>query len=115
VSGRGEAAAIRRERKRQAEEDARLTELLAKRGYRLAPRDDPRGSGGSCRVLRRFIVTHGTMNLATGETEFSGGQTVEEAACGSFPRSDETGMCRSCERGWETEGNRPIRIDGWSE
>ena len=61
----------------------------------------------NCTILRIKLERHGHFSCDTGEIVFDREETVTEA-CGTplFGAHTQTGICRSCERGWEVEGNR---------
>ena len=67
-----------------------------------------------CSQLRRQLVTHSTLNIATGETTV-GSQEWETRPCGIPLFSDDErkrGTCRSCAEGWTHEHNYPIAAEG---
>jgi len=64
----------------------------------------------SCTVVRRKLVTRGTLNIATGVSEMGDGEWVTEP-CNVPLFGDEErkiGVCRSCASGWTHEHNYPI-------
>lgn len=64
----------------------------------------------SCTVMRRKMVRHGTLNMATGATADGHSEWVTEP-CGIplfAPKHRETGICRSCESGWTHPENYAV-------
>lgn len=64
----------------------------------------------SCTQMRRKLVKHQNLNLATSKTEDAGQEWVNEP-CSTPLFSDEErqrGTCRSCAAGWTHEHNFPI-------
>jgi hypothetical protein len=64
----------------------------------------------SCQQLRRMLITHSTMSLATG-TITPGSQEWVTRACGSplfDSRSKAIGKCPSCEGGWTHPHSYPV-------
>lgn len=64
----------------------------------------------SCRIMRRKLVRHSTVNIVTGERSAETEEWVTEP-CG-VPLFGErevlTGVCRSCANGWTHENNYPV-------
>jgi hypothetical protein len=62
-----------------------------------------------CRVERDCLITHGSLNMATGETTTDHSERVVRS-CGS-PLFNETfsaiGCCKSCLEGWTHPNNFP--------
>lgn len=61
----------------------------------------------NCSVARTWLVTHGTLDLATGQTT-EGEKEWRTGPCGSPLFGDterKTGVCRACARGWEHPNN----------
>jgi hypothetical protein len=56
-------------------------------------------------MIRVVQVSTGTMDLATGSTNMTGGHT-EIGPCNT-PLFGREGHCRSCMDGWQVPGNRP--------
>jgi hypothetical protein len=62
-----------------------------------------------CEVERQKVVTHGTLDLATGQHTIRSTETVIEQ-CGTPLFSEQerqSGVCHSCREGWSVEGNQP--------
>jgi hypothetical protein len=56
-----------------------------------------------------MTITHGSFNLTTGEHK-KGATEVVVRECGTPIFGDSgraSGICASCRKGWETEGNAP--------
>lgn len=65
-----------------------------------------------CTTVRRKLVKHGAVNLATGTYE-ARGATWETEPCGAPLFSDtdrKAGVCRSCASGWTHPDNFPASI-----
>jgi hypothetical protein len=65
---------------------------------------------GGCTQIRRRLVTHATVSLATGETKTERTEW-ETAACNAPLFSDaerERRTCRSCANGWTHPHNYPV-------
>jgi hypothetical protein len=63
----------------------------------------------SCHVERRATITHSKLNIVTGVTT-RGETEIVERECGTplfGDRERKVGVCRSCLKGWEVEGNAP--------
>jgi len=62
-----------------------------------------------CNVERTYVVTHSTINMATGEMK-EGHKETKTGPCGT-PLFGELhrklGVCGSCLKGWEVIDNRP--------
>lgn len=64
----------------------------------------------SCTQMRRKLVTHGTLNMATGATTEGHSEWVDEP-CNVPLFADgerEAGLCRSCASGWTHPNNYPL-------
>lgn len=64
----------------------------------------------SCTQMRRVLVTHSTLSMATGETKQGRSEWVTKP-CGAplfDPRSKAKGLCPSCEGGWTHPNNYPV-------
>ena len=64
----------------------------------------------NCTQLRRKLVTHSRLNLATGQTT-EGRKEWRNEPCGAplFGDADQAvGLCRSCQQGWTDQLNFPI-------
>lgn len=61
----------------------------------------------ACTIRRTCVVTHGTLNMHTGDTHMDRRETVTKE-CGTplFGRDLERGICRGCAAGWEHPDNR---------
>lgn len=61
-----------------------------------------------CTILRTFIRKYGTLNMATGASTSERQETVTEPCnlplFGDVERK--RGVCRSCAKGWEVDGNK---------
>jgi len=69
-----------------------------------------------CKIERRMLVTHGTLNMVTGLTT-QGRKEWETRACGAplFVASErKLGVCNSCFNGWAGPENHPT-ADGWDQ
>ena len=56
-----------------------------------------------CTVIRRWLVTHGTLDIASGDLTTGGRQEWVKGPCGTPLFSDlerKRGECLSCIRGW---------------
>ncbi len=65
-----------------------------------------------CRVERRCLVSHGSLNMVTGDFQ-EGKKEWESGPCrGPLFEADtrEIGICRSCLRGWVHPGNYPTEV-----
>lgn len=87
----------------------------------------------SCTVVRRVLVTHGTMRFNHGEDTYrKTGKEWQTKACGIPLFGDDErqrGTCKGCHKGWEHPHNYPAdrpqpdveryvsecERDGWSE
>jgi hypothetical protein len=73
-------------------------------GRKNAPKFD------SCQQMRRFVRKHGTLNMATGESQMTSQEWVTEK-CNAPLFGDESktrGTCRSCFNGWTHPENYPV-------
>lgn len=64
----------------------------------------------SCQQLRRFKVTHGSLNMATGQYK-AGTEEWKTDKCGAPLFGDaarERGICNSCHSGWTHPDNYPV-------
>ena len=64
----------------------------------------------SCTKQRRYLVTHSTLNMTSGESTQGKQEWIEEP-CGKPLFGDEerkTGICKSCASGWTHPNNYPI-------
>lgn len=63
----------------------------------------------TCPTMRRKLVTHSTLNIINGERGKERQEWVTEP-CGVplFGKEAAKGVCRGCERGWQTEHNYPV-------
>lgn len=65
--------------------------------------------GHDCAVVRRMLITHGTIQLGTGKTT-TGRKEWVTRECGTPLFSEEerrTETCRSCAGGWKSPLNYP--------
>jgi hypothetical protein len=68
-----------------------------------------------CSVVRRQLVTHSTLSLATGEINDTGRKEWRTQACGTPLFSKEevaAGKCSSCRSGWTHDENYAVDADG---
>lgn len=64
----------------------------------------------TCRIIRRYLVTHSTVNMQTGE-ETLGETKWEVGPCNAPLFSNEerkSGVCKACASGWSSPTNHPI-------
>lgn len=65
----------------------------------------------SCQVIRRMLIKHSTLNIATGETSSMAREEWVTRPCGTPLFGDEeraVGKCRSCAKGWTHPNNYPV-------
>jgi hypothetical protein len=64
----------------------------------------------SCTQMRRFVRTHGTLNIATGEVKMDRRVWVTEPCEVPLFGDDEQkrGTCKACHTGWETDENYAV-------
>lgn len=65
----------------------------------------------SCQQLRRFKVTYGSLNMATGEIAAHGDEWKTDK-CGVPLFGDDArkrGTCKSCHSGWTHPDNYPVK------
>lgn len=64
----------------------------------------------SCQQMRRKLVTHGTLNMVTGQLEKGRQEWVTEIC--NIPLFDDEsrklGKCKSCQSGWTHEHNYAV-------
>lgn len=68
----------------------------------------PKKQYSLCTIKRTMTVSHGTINMATGEHTTERTEVVTKA-CETPLFADKersSGVCRSCRVGWDVEGNR---------
>ena len=66
-----------------------------------------RPSARNCPVLRRMVVTHGSLDLSSGKIVEGDRETVVRPCDAPlFGAAREAGICRSCATGWQHPDNR---------
>ncbi len=64
----------------------------------------------SCTKMRRMLITHSVLTFNTANVQELGSEWVTQA-CGVPLFNDaerETGICKSCAKGWTHENNYPV-------
>lgn len=63
----------------------------------------------SCTVMRRKLVKHESLNMATGESTKTHEEWVTEpCSIPLFGDEEKTGVCKSCSKGWTHPENYPV-------
>ena len=86
-----------------------MRDTIRKSANRYGHRGKPKFH--SCQQQRRYVVTHGTLNIATGVSKMDGGKEWVEGPCNAPLFGDEAqtrGTCRSCFMGWTHPENYPV-------
>jgi hypothetical protein len=85
-----------------------MRDTIRKSANRYGRKGRPRFQ--SCTQQRRYVVKHGTFNMATGASEMTSQEWVT-GPCNAPLFGDEAqtrGTCRSCFNGWTHPENYPV-------